>query len=435
MSVKQHRSTQPFRPSILAASLAAALVALAAAPAEAALVQITQNTRSNTFGPSISADGRHIAFYSAANITGGNADGSFEIHVYDRSTATFAQISNHAGGGLTGGHQVPHISADGQRVVYQSFTVTGTTASFQTVLHDRGTGLTRVLTPPAGAGETNGFSGDGNTVAIATGNTGLRLYDVASDTLGPVIAGNTFHNALSFDGQVLASEGFGRLDVLDRSTGAWQVIAPSGSGFNMRPDLSDDGRWLAFTSTYNPLGTNADRNSEVFLYDLHNDSVRQLTQSSGGSSSAQVSLSGDGSRLAFASTADLLGTNADGNLEIFLLDLFDDTLTQVTQSIGSGSFNVEPALSGDGRTLAFISAANLTGHNAVGLPQLFVADLAPRVGGVPVPGTLPLLALAGGMLVMGGRRHVARPAGGAGRGPQAAVHGVESPTGVIAVAT
>ncbi len=380
---------------ILATAAAAMAVALMAMPAEAAPVQITSNTTGNTFGASVSADGQRIAFYSAANITGGNADNSFEIITYDRSTGAFAQISNHAGGGLTGGSQTPAISADGQRVVYQRFETIGGFGSFQSVLFDSSTGTSRNLTPLSTAFETSAFSGDGKTIAIATANIGLRLYDVPSGTLGPVIAGNTLDNALSFNGRVLASEGFGRLDVLDRDTGVWRNIAPAGSGFNMRPDLSDDGRWLAFTSTFDPLGLNSDRSGEVFLYDLQDNRMRQLTQSAGhAASNAQVSISGDGSRLAFVSSANLLGTNADGNQELFVFDLLDDTLTQITQTVGSGSYSVDPSFNADGTTLAFISAANLTGSNPAGLPQLFVMDLSPHGGTVAAPGTLPLLGLA-----------------------------------------
>ncbi len=392
---------------ILATATAAAAVALLAPAARAAPVQITSNTLGNTFGPSISADGQRIAFYSAGNVTGGNADNSFEIVVYDRASNSFTQVSNHTGGHLTGGAQTPSISADGQRVVFQRFETAGGFGFFQTQLFDFATGATRSLTPLTGAFENSAFSGDGQTVAIATGNVGLRLFDVSAGTMGSAIAGSNLDAALSFDGRVLASEGFGRLDVLDRDTGVWRNIAPPGSGFNRRPDLSDDGRWLAFTSTYDPLGLNADRNSEVFLFDLQADQVRQLTQSTGNAGShQQVSISGDGSRLAFVSIANLLGTNADGNQEIFVYDLIDDELNQITQTDGFASYSANPVLDHDGSTLAFVSAANLTGGNARGVPQLFLMDLAPQTGGgsVPLPGTLPLVALAGAVLALRRRR-------------------------------
>ncbi len=390
---------------ILATAAAASAVALLAVPAEAAPTQITFNPSGNTFGASVSADGQRIAFYSAGDITGDNADRNFEIFLYDRPTNAMTQVSR-SGPGIFHGSQVPQISADGNRILYQQFAPTGTgSVTFQSLLYDHGTGLTRSFAGPALAGETNTLSGDGRTVLLATGNVGSQIFNADTGVAAPLIAGNTFNNALSFNGRVLAAEGFGRLDVLDRDTGVWRNIAPAGSGFNMRPDLSDDGRFLAYTSTYDPLGLNADRNSEVFVYDLQTNLVRQVTQSTAGfGSSDQVTLSGDGTRLAFVSVADPLGTNADGNQEIFLFDLVDDVLTQVTQTNGFASYNLNPSLDRAGRTLAWVSAANLTGTNPSGIPQLFVLDLDPRTAAVPVPGTLPLLALAGVALLAVRRR-------------------------------
>jgi Tol biopolymer transport system component len=105
--------------------------------------------------------------------------------------------------------------------------------------------------------------------------------------------------------------------------------------------------------------------SEVFLYDLLNNTVRQITDSVASVSNGQVSLSGDGTRMAFTSTGNLLGTNADGNQEIFVFDVMDNLLTQMTSSVGFTNFSIDPSISADGSTLAFISAANLTGNNQV----------------------------------------------------------------------
>jgi uncharacterized protein (TIGR03382 family) len=60
----------------------------------------------------------------------------------------------------------------------------------------------------------------------------------------------------------------------------------------------------------------------------------------------------------------------------------------------------------DGSTLAFVSSANLAGGDTRGVPQLFLMDLAPQTGGgsVPLPGTLPLVALAGAVLALRRRR-------------------------------
>lgn len=383
-----------FRPASALAGLAlAALTAPLAA--WAAPLQITATGGLNSGSASISDDGQRVAFYSASNLTGQNADNSFEIFLYDRGSNALTQVSHFAGGHLAGGNQVPRLSGDGNRLSYQHFAIAGGTGTFQSVLYDHPTGTTTTVTPPALFGETNELSRDGKTLAVATGNTGLRLYDVPGATLGPVIAGNTFNTAMSRDGRQLALELFGRLEYRDLAGGGTLDITGPGAGFNLRPDLSDDGRTLAFTSTYNPLGSNADRNAEVFVYDIATQTVRQLTHSTGDAfTNGQVSLSADGTRLAFVSMADLLGSNGDGNQEVFLYDLVEDRLTQLTVTDVPGDYQLEPALSGDGLSLAFTSSANLTGDNPNHIPQILLMDLEPRRG-VPEPPVLALLLVAG----------------------------------------
>jgi Tol biopolymer transport system component len=388
MSILSHRC------GIVRGATALALAGLVSIPALGAPIQITTGAGFNSHAASVSDDGNRVAFYSASNLTGQNADNSFEIFLYDRPSHTITQVSDFGGGHLAGGNQVPVLSGDGNRLSYQHFTSGGGTAFFQTVFYDHLTKSSVTVTAPSNFGETNELSRDGKTIAVATGNTGLRLYDTAGGVLGPVIAGNTFNTAMSRDGSMLALELFGRLQVRDLAHNTTLDITPSGAGFNMRPDFSDDGRTLAFSSSYDPLGTNADRNAEIFVYDLDTHTVRQITFSTGdANSNAQVSLSADGKRLAFSSTANLLGGNADGNQEIYVYDLIDDLLTQVTQTSGPGVYNFEPSLSGDGLTLAFTSSADLVGQNPTHQPQVFLERLAPS-NGVPEPGTALLLAAA-----------------------------------------
>ncbi|WP_395700190.1 PEP-CTERM sorting domain-containing protein [Aquabacterium sp.] len=374
---------------------AAVLAAAAALPALANPVQITPGgSFFNSYAASVSDNGQRIAFYSASNITGANTDNSFEIYLYDRPTNTVTQVSNFGGGALAGGNQVPVLSGDGNRLSYQHFeTQPNNTVNFQTVLYDHTTKASTTVTPMALFGGTNELSRDGKTIAVATGNTGLRLYDTATGVLGGTIAGNTFGTAMSRDGSRIALETFGALSVKDLQTNTTINITGSGAGFNLHPDFSDDGSKLAFTSTYDPLGTNADHSAEVFLYDLTTNSVRQLTASSGNvNTSSGVSLSANGSRVAFSSSADLLGTNADGNQEIFVYDLVTNVLQQVTQTSG-GDYNFEAALSGDGLTLAFTSSADFSGSNGRHVPQIFFETLAPSTT-VPEPASLALVLVA-----------------------------------------
>ena len=104
--------------------------------------------------------------------------------------------------------------------------------------------------------------------------------------------------------------------------------------------------------------------------------------------SAQPSVSGDGSRVAFWSTSDdFPGTdNADGNVEIFVQLGTSGVFTrtrQVTRSSGTvlGGFNLGPAISGDGKRIAFFSDRDLVpGRNTDGNFELFLADLSGLAG-------------------------------------------------------
>ncbi|MEO6061523.1 MAG: hypothetical protein ABIQ99_06260 [Thermoflexales bacterium] len=100
--------------------------------------------------------------------------------------------------------------------------------------------------------------------------------------------------------------------------------------------------------------------------------------------SAQPSVSGDGARVAFWSTSDdFAGTaNVDGNVEIFVQLGTNGVFTrtrQVTNSRGTvlGGFNLGPAISGDGKRIAFFSDRDLApGKNTDGSFELFLADLS-----------------------------------------------------------
>ncbi|MBI3959307.1 MAG: DUF11 domain-containing protein, partial [Chloroflexi bacterium] len=150
-----------------------------------------------------------------------------------------------------------------------------------------------------------------------------------------------------------------------------QITRSTGSilgGFNLAPDVSADGRYLAFFSDrhYPASGfDNTDGNFEIFvadLADLNNIQIRQITNTSQGSN-LYPSISDDGMRIAFISDNGLdpatAGTVADEdrNLDIYLADLSGATpvFRQITQT-ALGILNEAPSLSGDGSTLVFASS-------------------------------------------------------------------------------
>lgn len=124
------------------------------------------------------------------------------------------------------------------------------------------------------------------------------------------------------------------------------------------PAISQDGSRIAFASKDDPLGTNPDGNSEIFLFD--GAKLLEITKTSPASLADRVtqgnfqpSISDDGRFIAFSSNRDLVGQNIDGNLEVFVYDATAGAFAQLTKSSGVVGCS-DAKISGDGSTVAFI---------------------------------------------------------------------------------
>jgi uncharacterized protein (TIGR03437 family) len=166
------------------------------------------------------------------------------------------------------------------------------------------------------------------------------------------------------------------------------------------PAISQDGSRVAFASKDNPLGTNSDANSEIFLYD--GARLIQVTDTSPRDISTravdgnfQPSITDDGRLIAFSSNRDLVNQNADGNLEIFVFDSATLSFTQLTNSTGIVGAS-DAKLSGNGANVAYIRDTGATAsvnrdlllQNRAGMPS--VRTLAANA---------PLLALGYGRAI------------------------------------
>ncbi|HEX8140179.1 MAG TPA: Calx-beta domain-containing protein [Pyrinomonadaceae bacterium] len=159
------------------------------------------------------------------------------------------------------------------------------------------------------------------------------------------------------------------------------------------PAISQDGSRIAFAARDNPLGTNQDGNSEIFLYD--GATLRQVTNTSPGNAvdrvrngNFQPSISDDGRFIAFASNRDLVsGQNADANLEVFVYDAASQGFTQLTSSTGTvGSSDAK--ISGNGARIAYIRD---TGASLSAQRDLVIQD---RTGGPPLVAAVNVNGLA-----------------------------------------
>ncbi|MDT7943806.1 MAG: hypothetical protein RQ985_04565, partial [Dehalococcoidia bacterium] len=135
--------------------------------------------------PSISADGRYVAFESiASNLVPGDTNGVSDVFVHDRLTGQTTRVSVASDG--TQGHSAsdhPSISADGRYVAFESFAsnlVPGDTNGKRDVfVHDRLTGQTARVSVASDGTQGNGdsiypsISADGRYVAFVSGASNL----------------------------------------------------------------------------------------------------------------------------------------------------------------------------------------------------------------------------------------------------------------------
>ncbi len=123
--------------------------------------------------PAASADGRIVAFESAAtNLVPGDTNGVTDVFVHDRDTGTTTRVSVDSAG-VEGNDRslFPAISGDGRYVAFQSFAsnlVPGdTNGSTDIIVHDRQTGITsRVNLDSSG----NQSAGSGRYPALEFGH-------------------------------------------------------------------------------------------------------------------------------------------------------------------------------------------------------------------------------------------------------------------------
>ncbi|HHN93485.1 MAG TPA: PKD domain-containing protein, partial [Anaerolineae bacterium] len=140
------------------------------------------------------------------------------------------------------------------------------------------------------------------------------------------------------------------------------VTSSTGSilgGFNLAPSISRDGSRVAFFSDRDLTGENEDRNFEVFLAEVDgngNVALLQVTKTARGLN-VLPEISGDGRYLAFVSNQNLTGENEAGKTEVFRAEVGAGdaiTLTQITHS--DDEVNDQPTISYDGRYIAFVAA-------------------------------------------------------------------------------
>ena len=390
--------------------------------------------------PDITPDGRYVAFYSSAtNLVTGLATAG-EIYVRDVAggstiwASSFARTAVQSATGTTNAVSFNHVvSADVQFVAYEASPRAGASyaAAGLILRYNLASGLTDLVSTnayvPAAAPEdihNLDLTPDGRFIAFVSNTNGtpvattcIYVWDAqteatilaSGDLSGSVPAGSTCDwPSISPSGRFVAFmssaanlatnplAGTYHLYVRDTEACATTLVdvdtngVASGVGPETVPAISADGRFVAFESPDAGLVPD-DRNHDldVFVCDLMAGacelvSAREPTlptlSPNGLSLMSAGSVSSDGRYVAFASDGDnVVGNDTNGWRDIFVRDLLLGTNILATvgiNGVAADGLSTQPAISGDGRYVAFTSFAdNLVPSDTNKASDVFVRDL------------------------------------------------------------
>ncbi|MBI5296272.1 MAG: S-layer homology domain-containing protein [Chloroflexi bacterium] len=328
-------------------------------------------------GPSISGDGRYVAFNSTAgNLVDGDSNAASDIFVHDRLNGTTVLVSLDSSGGQGNDHSFqPAISADGRYVAFNSLAnnlvENDTNAALDVFVRDLQAGTTvRVSVDSNGAQANNSvdswkpaISGDGRFVAFSSDASNLVDGDANS-------SGDIFVRDLLGSTTVLVS----------KSSAGVQT-----NSFSYRPSISADGRYVAFASLATNLVSLPVNNTNAYVHDLSTGETELVSADLNGDfgvgPSVPFSISADGRYVAFDSfSGALVPLDENGKQDVFIRDLQTGHTLRISVDSNSGEANGESfwgAISADARLVSFTSlATDLVAGDTNGARDIFVVNHA-----------------------------------------------------------
>ena len=336
----------------------------------------------HSFSPSIAADGRYVAFASdAGNLVPGDTNGKSDVFVHDLSMGVTFRVSVYGGPDEMQAHgnsSSPSISADGRYIAFDSDAsdlVSGDTNGKRDVfVYDRSVrALTRVSVASDGT--------QGNDLSLSPSISADGRYVAFQSSASNLVSGDTNEQEDIFVRDTVANT------TTRVSTGGWLGTYTQGNDDSWSPAISADGQYVAFLSDASNL-TLFDTNgqTDIFVRDLvAGTTILGSAASDGRQGNTRAyapAISADGRYVAFESDAtNLVVGDTNGGPDVFVRDLVTGVTTRVSMTSDGAQGNagsVSPAISADGRYVAFVSTAtNLVAGDTNGKSDIFVHDRCP----------------------------------------------------------
>jgi Tol biopolymer transport system component len=417
---------------VVALAFAVVAVLPGSAPAEAPVGTI-ERIGSGFYNVALSGDGRFVAFSSDdPGLVSNDNNGITDVFVHDRLTGSTSIVSKDSTGNQANGFSAfPSISSDGRYVAFESdaHNLAGVLYGVhrQSYVHDRENGVTELI-----SADVNGMAGDGNSLEASVNGDG-RFVAFASDapllttvngeysgasnivikdrlsgsievvskshdggaannaSMDPVVnADGRFIAFTSGASNLVSTDTNPGLDIFvrDRQTNTTELISVStagiqGNGTFGEPSMSPDGRFVAFS--YHGAGfAGSDPGTvrgNVFVRDRLNGTTEWVSVDQDGgdpdSHSGSPAISYDGRYVAFRGFASDLVPD-DTNVcvyigppmschDVFVRDLHNETTIRINLDPSGNQVNdyslgwFQPAISYSGAQVAFTSQASLTG--------------------------------------------------------------------------
>lgn len=396
--------------------------------------QVTAQEAAEAFDPSMSGDGRRIAYLSGERIVAGASHSACElcddVYVYDRQERRTIRASQSSEGktseflrdGIDSfGADVPVISQDGRTVAFFSDArnlVRGDTngcsvTGFPRIerncpdifVHDLDTRVTTRVSV-----DSNGDQGFLGGKALLGSLLGVDLPDLSADGRFVVFSSDFINlDRANYDREITTEN----LYIHDRKTGRTtalnvdeaqgnRILNAGAFSFHNFLGVSGDGRYVIFEGFDGDLPGDTNGRPDIFLKDRVAGTVRRLPvhalDQDEQFADSYAALSSDGRYVAFNSIS---GTNVPGDDnavgDVFVHDVLTEQTARVSVSPSGGQGNGPSggflinnggrssyesfAISPDGGSIAFDSiATNLVAGDANGDSDVFVRGPIPGVG-------------------------------------------------------